>query len=74
MPVYDQQHGLIMAWGLFTPPHPAAAPQAKPFASVAARDAWVKANPEMRSAVGKRHPAVKALRQSWVRRQQSRFG
>lgn len=39
--------------------------EAKPFASSHARDAWIKANPGARRAVGKRHPAVKALRQQW---------
>lgn len=65
MPVYDQKHGLIAAWGLYQPPHPCAVAEAKPFPTVKARDAWVKENLTMRSAVGKRHPAVKALRQRW---------
>lgn len=37
----------------------------RPFKSEQERDAWIKENPARRSAVGKRHPAVKRLRQAW---------
>lgn len=35
------------------------------FRSEEGRDRWVAQRPHHRRAVGKRHPAVKALRQQW---------
>lgn len=52
-------------WGIFVPPHKSGVIEAKPFMDETLRDQWVAANPLMRQAVGKRHPAVKALRQQW---------
>lgn len=52
-------------WGIFVPPHKAGVIDAKPFKSAAERDVWVAANPQCRRSVGKRHPAVKSLRQQW---------
>jgi len=43
----------------------------EPFTSEAARDRWVKQDPSRRRAVGKRHPAVKSLRQAWARTAQN---
>jgi hypothetical protein len=50
-------------WGLYMPPHKNGLIEAMPFRSARERDAWVAQNPDMRQAVGKRHPAVKAFRQ-----------
>jgi hypothetical protein len=49
-------------WGLFSPPHKSGVPEARPFKSETERDAWVRANPLMRAAIGKRHVTVKAFR------------
>lgn len=48
---------------IYLPSDPAA--QAAPFKSARERDAWVALDPVSREAVGKRHPAVKRLRQQW---------
>jgi hypothetical protein len=50
-------------WGLYTPPRPNGRPRAKAFASETERDEWVRQNPLLRKAVGKRHPVVKQFRQ-----------
>ena len=39
--------------------------RAYPFPSLDARGLWIIINSASRSMVGKRHPAVKALRQRW---------
>lgn len=54
-------------WAIFMPPHKSGVIEARPFRSEKERDVWVAANPNMRQAVGKRHPAVKALRAHWAR-------
>lgn len=42
------------------------------FKSSQERDTWIAEMPGIRQAVGKRHPAVKALRQQW-RQERLRF-
>lgn len=52
-------------WAITRAPHPQGVVEAHPFRSEKARDAWVSES-RHRQAVGKRHPAVKALRQAWA--------
>lgn len=42
--------------------HPNAVPRVYHFASPAERAAWIRASPQRRKAIGKRHPLVKEFR------------
>lgn len=54
---------VVDCWGIQDKPnHPQGVERVCFFRMASDRDAWVAQNPKTRRAVGKRHPAVKALR------------